>query len=234
MYFLFRHGKFFGKIAFYSALICFFMTDVLPFFGINFHLLTTEHIYDIKYSVNKFKKSQAGGDILLSTEELDRYCREFYSPIFRYCMYFLTNKEDAEDVTQETFLIFSNKGQLLEERHIGTWLYKTAHNLILREYQKRRTKTDKETALEDKALELSHKYISFEENMISYYLPRHLKEIHSLLPDKDKKLFELCLDGTKKTAQIAQILGIEPHACSMRKKRLRIKCEEIMYKILFY
>ncbi len=171
---------------------------------------------------------------MLSTDELESYCREYYSPIFRYCLFFLTNKEDAEDATQETFLVFSKKRHLLEEKHIGAWLYRTAHNIILREYKKRYLKTNKESPLTDKALEMFHKYESFEENMISYYMPRHLREIYERLDEKEKELFELCLDNRMKTAQIARILGIEPHACSMRKKRLKDRCREIMGAILFY
>ena len=47
-------------------------------------------------------------------------------------------------------------------------------------------------------------------------------------------MFDLYSDGTLKTGQIAEILGLEPHACSMRKNRLKEKCREIMLEILFY
>ena len=170
---------------------------------------------------------------MLSNDELESYCREYYSPIYRYCLFFLSNKEDAEDATQETFFIFSQKRQLLEERHISAWLYRTAHNIIMREYKKRYLKTNKEAPLTEKALEMSHKYVSFEADMISYYGPKHIKDIYDQLNDREKELFELCLDNRMKTAQMARILGIEPHACSMRKKRLRERCREIMENILF-
>ena len=66
------------------------------------------------------------GEILLSKEEVEVYCKEYYVPIYKYCMYFLSNKEDAEDATQETFVVFSKKGHLIDEEHIKMWLLRTA------------------------------------------------------------------------------------------------------------
>ena len=171
---------------------------------------------------------------MLSKEEVEAYSKEYYAPVFKYCMYFLSNKEDAEDATQETFVVFSKKGHLIDEEHIKTWLFRTAHNMILREYKKRYTKTNKECVFDEAMLEVSRKFTSFEENMVSYYGERHIKEVYNRLSDREKELFDLYSDGTVKTGEISKLLGLEPHACSMRKKRLIEKCRDIMKEILFY
>lgn len=171
---------------------------------------------------------------MLSKEDLENYCKEYYLLIYKYCMSRLSNKEDAEDVTQETFVIFSKKGHLLEERHIRAWLMATAHNLVLREYKKRSTDKDKVCVFSEQMTELSQRVRTFEDDLLDYYIEKHIEDIYERLSDREKELFDLCSDNTVKTGQIAQILGLEPHACSMRKKRLKEKCREIMLEILFY
>ena len=181
-----------------------------------------------------FDNTCDGGEVLLSKEEVEAYAEEYYASIYKYCIYFLSNKEDAEDATQETFVVFSRKGHLIEEEHIKMWLFRTAHNMILREYKKRYTKTNRECVFDETLLEASRKFTSFEENMVSYYGERHIKEVYNRLSDREKELFDLYSDGTLKTGEISQMLGVEPHACSMRKGRLIEKCRDIMKEILFY
>lgn len=171
---------------------------------------------------------------MLSKEELESYCKEYYTPVYRYCMSRLSNKEDAEDATQETFIIFSKKGHMLEKVHIKPWLLTTAHHMILKEYKRRTTTNDKECAYNEEILELSRKFRSFEEDIVNYYAERYIEEVYARLSDREKELFDLFSDNTLKAGQIAQMLGMEIHACSMRKKRLKEKCRDIMMEILFY
>ena len=51
---------------------------------------------------------------------------------------------------------------------------------------------------------------------------------------RDKELFELYGDGFLKTGAISQLLGLDPHACSMSKGRLIERCRDIMKEIIFY
>ncbi len=171
---------------------------------------------------------------MLSKEELDAYSKELYPLIFKYCMKKLSNKSDAEDATQETFAVFSEKGHLLDDEHVKAWLMATAHHMVLREYQRRHRKKDKECVYSEDILELSKRVRTFEEDFVDYYIDRHMKEIYERLNDREKEIFNLYSDGTMKTGEIAQILGIDPHACSMRKKRVIERCREIMIEILFY
>ena len=175
-----------------------------------------------------------GGELLLDKETVDAYCHEYYNDIYRYCLHCLANKEDAEDATQETFTIFSKKAHLLDEEHIRTWLYRTSHHMILREYGRRYQKTHREEQLKDEVLEASRRFTTFDECMISYYGGRFIREIYERLTDSEKELLVMCLDGNMKTAKMSEFLGIEPHACSMRKKRLKERCREITAEILFY
>lgn len=171
---------------------------------------------------------------MLSKEEMEEYCNEYYSLIYKFCMKKLSNKAGAEDATQETFEIFSRKGHMLKPEHIKPWLLTTAHHMVLKEYKRRTVAKDKQCVFDEEMVELSCKVKSFEDAMVEYYLYKYINDIYERLTDREKELFDLYSDGTLKTGQIAQIMGLEPHACSMRKKRLEEKCKDIMTEILFY
>ena len=171
---------------------------------------------------------------MLTKEKMEEYSREYYFPVYKYCMSKLSNRQDAEDAVQETFLVFSNKGHLLEEQHIKAWLFAVAHNMIMKEYKRRLVAKDKKIVFDEAMTEHSKKITTIEESLVDYYFERFKDEIYSRLTDKEKDLYDLYSDGNIKTGQIAQIMGLEPHACSMRKKRLKEKCREIMMEILFY
>ena len=64
-------------------------------------------------------------------EELEAYSKEYYLQIYKYCMSRLSNKQDAEDAAQDTFVVFSEKAHLLEDEHIQSWLFTTAHHMVL-------------------------------------------------------------------------------------------------------
>ncbi len=171
---------------------------------------------------------------MLSKEEVEACCEEYYSSVFRFCMRLLNNKEDAEDATQETFTVFSKKGQMIESDHAKAWVFATAYHMIQKEWTRRTLAKKKEEPLDDEALVLANKIQSFEKDIIDYYAERYVEEIRSRLTEKEKQLFDLYSDGTLKTGRIAQILALEPHACSMRKKRLIERCREITLEILFF
>ncbi len=171
---------------------------------------------------------------MLSKEELEEYCKQYYSMIYKYCLSRLTRRADAEDATQETFVIFNQKAPALKPEHIKPWLITTAHHMVLKEYKRRSDAKDKECVYDEEMLEMSNKVQTFENSLVDYYISRYIDEIYDRLNENEKQLFDLCIDGNMKTGQIAQIMGLEPHACSMRKKRLKERCREIMLEILFY
>lgn len=171
---------------------------------------------------------------MLSKEKLEAYSKEHYADIYRYCLRYLGHKEDAEDATQDTFVVFSKKAHLIDEIHVKPWLFSTAHNMILRTYTKRQTKTNKECVYDEALLEAARRVRTFEEDVVSYYGERYEKEVYERLSERDKELFELYGDGFLKTGAIAKLLALEPHACSMGKRRLVERCRDILLEIIFY
>lgn len=171
---------------------------------------------------------------MLSREQMETYCKKHYGDIFKYCMYKLNNKEDAEDATQETFFVFSKKGHLVDEEHVRPWLFITAKYVVYRMYRNRKNELSRTTEFNEDMPELVRSFHSFEQDVIDLYSDRFIEYIYPRLTEKEKELYELYSEGTMKTAEMARILGIEPHNCSMRKKRLRERFRELMLEIMFY
>jgi len=171
--------------------------------------------------------------VLLNDKQMEAYARQYYNDIFRYCMWKLNNREDAKDATQEAFLVFSIKGHLIDEKHVRPWLYVTANYMVLRMYRKRQTEQGILKEYKDDVPELVQKLSSVEEDVIDLYGERYIEEIYSRFNEKERMLYDVFKECDGKTALMARALDITPHACSMRKKRLKDRCREIMLEIMF-
>lgn len=69
---------------------------------------------------------------------MDMNLGEQYDCIYRYCYLKLHNAQQAEDVTQETFLRFLESGSYREMGKPLAYLYTIAGNLCVDEYRKKR------------------------------------------------------------------------------------------------
>ncbi len=65
-------------------------------------------------------------DAVTATKIADVY----YDEVRAFCLSKLQNNHDADDITQDTFLLFQLKADVLEDNHIIAWLINTANNLI--------------------------------------------------------------------------------------------------------
>jgi RNA polymerase sigma-70 factor (ECF subfamily) len=63
-----------------------------------------------------------------------------YSPqVFRVCMGYINDKEQAKDLTQETFIsVWKNLSSFRNESKISTWIFRIATNNCLRAIEKQK------------------------------------------------------------------------------------------------
>lgn len=172
--------------------------------------------------------------MLISKEEMDKICEEHYSYILKLCRSRLKNKEDAEDVTQETFLLFSERAHIIEDRYIKTWLATVAVNKIKNIYAKRHKERERLLEYDDEMVNLEEKASTLQSDIATLYAEKYIDETYNRLTDKEKVLFDMVADGMKKEGEIAEELGIGDHACYMRKNRLKTKVTDIIRELLFY
>src|ERR1700709_1726951 len=98
---------------------------------------------------------------MLSFEEIYNQ----YSPqIFRVCMGYINDREQAKDLTQETFIsVWRNLSTFRNESKISTWIFRIATNICLRalERSKRVFTTELPYNLPDKHEETQEEKLTF-------------------------------------------------------------------------
>ena len=80
---------------------------------------------------------------------------EQYDKIYRYCYFKLHHQQMAEDVTQETFLLFLEDSNYCERGQKIRYLYTIAHNLCVDTYRSKQAEIlEDELLIEDKEDEI--------------------------------------------------------------------------------
>jgi len=139
---------------------------------------------------------------------------KLYSPqIFRVCMGYLNDAEQAKDLTQETFIsVWKNLGSFRHESKISTWIYRIATNNCLRaiEVGKRMIKTELPLNLPDLPED------SPEEKL------RFLYRAISQLEETERIIISLLLEDLPQ-GEIADIVGLNPGTVRVRIHRIKEK-----------
>ena len=68
-----------------------------------------------------------------------KLCRQHTDRIYTFAFYYLGNREDAEDVTQEVLLRLWNHWERIESDSLPAWITRVTRNLCLDSLRKRRS-----------------------------------------------------------------------------------------------
>jgi RNA polymerase sigma-70 factor, ECF subfamily len=131
------------------------------------------------------------GDSTAFSELYDEYSARIYSFASRV----MGSREDAEDITQDTFfLAFRNLRELREHAHFEQWLYRIARNEVYKRQRKTRFKTD---SLDDvdkgfsRVLDNENSTGDPEKRVLSAELGKKVKAVFDALPIKYKETLVL-------------------------------------------
>ena len=137
-----------------------------------------------------------------------------YSPkIFRVCMGYLYDREQAQDLTQETFIaVWQNLAGFKGQSHVSTWIFRIATNKCLRaiEVSKKMPKTELPFELASPEHERPEEKLSYLYNCIA-----ELGEI-------DRIIISLVLEDLPQ-AEIATIVGLSTVNTRVRVHRIKEK-----------
>jgi RNA polymerase sigma-70 factor (ECF subfamily) len=152
------------------------------------------------------KNNPKEAEIIRKAQEDIRYFEELYEiyfpKIYSYTYRKTSNKELAEDLTQQTFLqaIQAFNSYHYQENRFSAWLYRIAHNLVVNEYKKRGAISIEH--IESTAGTGEEEII---ENVDSSIQKERLIKCLSELPPNYKEVVELKKEGLKNT-EIGNIL----------------------------
>jgi RNA polymerase sigma-70 factor, ECF subfamily len=143
--------------------------------------------------------------------------------IFNYLFKMLRNREDAEDIMQETFVAFHRKMDVINEEALLSYLYRTAHNKALNLIKKRK-RHDK---FSSSYSELD--YIPEEPKEQEKYAKSELvRQAFSLLPKKYSMLLEMQFYRKMSYKEIAATMDISESAVDSRLVRAKKKLKKII------
>ncbi len=126
--------------------------------------------------------------------------------LFRLAMRITLNREEAEDIVQDTLIkVWNNREQWQEIDSIEAYCYKIAHNLSLDHLKKAENQND---SLENIQIERADTSSNPYEKMLQTDKISQIKQLVDALPEKQKSCMQLRDFEGKSYKDIAQILDM--------------------------
>jgi RNA polymerase sigma-70 factor (ECF subfamily) len=159
---------------------------------------------------------------------------ERYSPtIYNLALRMTGNREEAEEVLQETFLsAFRAVGRFEGRSQLGTWLYRIAYNAAMMRLRRRQlpvTSIDAAEPNEDGEI-IPRQLVDWgalpDEILLSGELRRMLDAAVASLPEGLRSVFVLRDIEGLSTAETAQVLGLSEANVKVRLHRARLALRE--------
>lgn len=116
-------------------------------------------------------------------DSVEKIIRQYLRPVYNFAHRFSGNRQDAEDISQETFLkVWKNIKKYREGENFKTWLFAIARNTAIDHLRKKKALvfSDLEKDGEDSITETLAGAVSLEEELPKYILkqlPADYKEI---------------------------------------------------------
>ena len=169
---------------------------------------------DISFLVKKAKDR----DITAFSELYSMYSEDMY----RFALYMLNSKEDAEDAVQETVITaFKSIGNLRDDTLFKSWLFK-----ILSNQCKSQLKKNKKTP--DLLPEDDYIFLIEDESVQSSFNSIELIEALKSLTPPDAQIILLSIIGGFKSEELSKIYNLSPSTIRSKQKRALEKLRKVL------
>ncbi len=167
-------------------------------------------------------------------EAFDRFVEHFRSKIFQYSCLMCGQREDAEEVAQETLLkVFENFDQLREPERVRSWVFRIAKNACLMKRRKSVFAPAQELSLDEFLPVVEHEGDQVrmqiadwsalpEDQLLRSELGRVLKDAIGALPEIYRSVILLRDVEELSTEETAQILDLSIDNVKTRLHRARL------------
>jgi RNA polymerase sigma-70 factor (ECF subfamily) len=159
-----------------------------------------------------------------NVEAFAELARRFEKRIQHAILALTGNLQDADDLTQETFMqAYKTLKDFKQQASFFTWVYRIAINLTLNFLKRKKKERMKETLNENLPLELNSKSLtdSPEQNSLEKELSEKLKEAIDSLPIPYRASFVLVVFQGMTHGEAAQILRCSENTVSWRMHKAR-------------
>ena len=160
---------------------------------------------DISFLVKKAKDR----DITAFTELYSMFSEDMY----RFALYMLNSKEDAEDAVQETVITaFKSIGNLRDDSLFKSWLFKILSNQCKAQIKK--NKRNPEVLPEDDYI-----FLMEDESVSTQFNSLELVEALKSLTPPDGQIVLLSIIGGFKSDELSKIYNLSPSTIRSKQKR---------------
>lgn len=157
---------------------------------------------------------------------------EYHNMIFRTAMGFVHSKEDAEDITQETFLkAYRALNKFKGDSEISTWLYRIAVNTslnFLKHKNNRRVIFNTDNNLIERVNNAGSVENNPEQKVIKTETDRLVKDAIDSLPEKQRTAFILSRYNDLSQKQVAVIMNTTEGAVEQLLQRAKVNLKKIL------
>ena len=157
-----------------------------------------------------------------NAEAFDRFVETFRTRIFQYSFLMCGQREDAEEVSQETLLkVFENIDQLREPERVKAWVFQIAKNACLMMRRKSIFAPREELSLDEPAAQVRDSGALPDSETLRRELHDRLQEAIRALPQMYRAVLLLRDVEELSTEETATILDLSEDAVKQRLHRAR-------------
>lgn len=167
----------------------------------------------------------------MDSERFEKYIEQFGRDVYSFCLYLTRNKEDADDLYQQTFLVAFEKNEIEEDGNPKSYLITIASNIWnnVKRKRARREKNFGTACLDDEEVELlENTNISVEDEVISKEEKDKLRRLVMALPDKFRTVILMYYMEEMSIDDIASVLRIPAGTVKSRMNKARKILKEKM------
>ena len=145
--------------------------------------------------------------------EFNKLYEIYWDKIFRLCMGYVNDSDQAKDLAQETFItVWEKLSTFRNEANIGTWIFRIATNTCLSQIKYNKKIYSEE--LSDNLVEVNEETLDEEIKMLYHYI--------SEFPELDRIIISLELEGIKQS-EISKIVGLSDSNVRVKIHRIKEK-----------
>lgn len=175
-------------------------------------------------------KAQSG-DLAAFQELYDGYVKKILNYIYRMT----GSREEAEDLTQDTFILaYKNLKSLKENAKFQSWLYRIAQNNVYQKYRTRlpRTESIEGADSESGVMQMTASDKTPEGTVLSQELESVVNRVINELPEKYRQVFVLSAVHQHSYEAIAELVGRSLAAVKSDIHRARVEVRDRVKKYL--
>lgn len=173
----------------------------------------------------------------LSEKEMTQFVNKFRDKVFRTCLGFVQNADDANDLTQDVFLtVIESLGSFRNEAQLSTWVYRIAVNKSLNYLKKKKTRSifqNLETLFTRKDATENHEFIHnpLIEKEHRQETAKLLKNALDRLPENQRIAFTLSKYEDQSNGEIATIMDVSVPAVESLLHRAKLNLQKSLQSL---